>query len=426
MADYKRKKVKRSLFRKKNPKHTEKQNPVSKKQKSHNKEVTFDAPKEEIKVIKGSKYRKQRQLKIFICAISFIVLFFLILSAVLPGGLYENTVNFFATIGQGTYPTSVSGSTILDVAENGSHYYVLSDTNITAYSSSGKIIIDELHGFSNPIISVAGTRALVFDQGGKSLYIYNLSGRIHQLDTEAEIINASISEDGQFAVSTHSNSHTSVVTVYDEDFEVIYTFNSAKEIVNNVLVNTDGDMLAVSTFDVISGQYISKVRIFEFDSAKELHTFDVGNSLVIKMGNTGDGISIITDEKYTYLDWSDFSTSSIGVDGEINSFKNNSEGVLLTVNRPNDRSDNTIFLISEDGEKVSNFKISDSITDIEYYDGRVYSLCNTTIKIYDKNGKILRSGACGFGTKNIVVTSSDSVAAITYLEITEIDIEEGE
>ena len=425
MADYKKKKIKRSIFHKKKHSHFDNDIIVKSTKKSNKIENDADSVSD-IKVIKGSKIRRKRQTKIFACIVAIIILVVLILSATLPGGLYENAINFFATIGQGGYPASVSGGAVLSVADNGSHYYILSDTNITAYSSSGKIIFDEMHGFSNPIISVSGTRALIFDQGGKSLYVYNLSGKINSLATKDEIITASISEDGEFAIATHSDSYTSVVTVYDSDFEIAFTWNSAKEIVNNVLVSPDGDRLAVSSFDVVSGQYNSKVMIFDFESANALHTTNFNNSLVIEIGNTDDGISIITSSKYNYLHWYDYNNTNINVAGEINSFECTDDGVLITANRPNDRSDNDIILISNEGEKISEFKINHTITDIQYYDGRVYTLSDTLINIYDKNGKVLRKSNCDYGVNKLFVISSDSVAAISDSEIFEINFEEGE
>ena len=428
MADYKKKKIKRHLFRKKTHKHIENKVPMNSPKKTPNVENEITEPKEEIKVIKGSKLRRKRQYKIFACIIGVILSFCIILSLALPGGLYENTVNFFATLGSGSYPISVSGGSIVNAVSNGSHYYVLTDTNIAAYSTGGKIVFDEMHGFENPIISVAGTRALIFDQGGRTLYIYNLSGKIHTMSLEDDIINASISEEGEFAVATHSKSYVSVVKVFDSDFEEIYTWNSYNGIINNVLVSTDGEQLAISSFEVISGEYVSKIMIFELDSdsADAVYTINYSNSLVVDIDNTGDGISIITNNKYDYLHWTDYNNSSLSFSGEINSFQSNSDGVLLTVNRANDRSDNTIILISEEGDKISEFKIDSTITDIQYCDGRVYALCDTVINIYDEKGKILRSTNCNYGTHKIIVLSSDSVATISDIEISKLDIEDSE
>lgn len=422
MPDYKRKKVKKAFRHKKSRVNTENHITMSNKKQKKVGIVHGD----DIKVVRGTKYKRKQQTKIFLFAISLICLLCIFLSAILPGGLYENIINFSSVIGHGSYPVSVSGGTVLNTISNGSYYFVLTDTNITAYANNGKIVFDELHGFSNPILSVSDTRALVFDQGGKSLYIYNLSGKIHTLQTKKEIITASISQNGDFAVSTHSDSYTSVVTVYDNNFKEIYTWNSAKEIIYHVLVNPVGNKLAVSTLDVVSGQYSSKLLILGFESADPLHTLDLDSSLALSICNTGNGISIICNNKYKFLHWTKFTSKELLVSGEINSFRNSKNGHLLTVNRANDRNDNTIILISKKGEKSSEFKIGSSITDIQYSKGRVYAMCDTAINIYDNEGNILRKGICNYGTQRFAVVNANAVATVSDADIQKIIIQEEE
>lgn len=383
-------------------------------------------PEENIKVVRGNKYKRKQQTKVLMIAIILISLICIVLSAILPGRLYENIVNYSSLLGYGSYPVSVSGSNVLNTVSNGSYFYVLTDTNITAYANSGKIVFDELHGFSNPILSVSATRALVYDQGGKALYIYNLSGKIHTLQTKNEIIVASVSTEGDFAVATHSDSYTSVAIVYDNNFNEVFTWNSAKEIINNVLISPSGNKLAVSTLDVISGQYSSKLMILDFESADPLHTVDLGTSLALSITNTGNGISIICNNKYKFLHWSKLTTNEVIVSGEINSFKNSKSGVLLTTNRASDRSDNTIILISKKGEKISEFNINSTITDIQYNKGRLYAICDTTVNIFDKNGNILKTDACNYETQMLAVLSANSIAAVSDFEISKINIQEGE
>ena len=421
MPDYKRKKVKRSFRHKKSYMNTESNiYMTNKKQKSKG-----IVPEENVKIVRGTKYKRKTQFKVFGIAICFICVFCIVLSSLLPGGLYENIINFSYVLGHGSYPTSVSGSTVLNTVSNGSHFYVLTDTNITAYSKNGKIIFDELHGLSNPILSVSSTRALVYDQGGQSIYIYNLSGKIHSLQTKNNIITASVSQNGGFAVSTHSDRYTSVATVYDKNFKQVFSWNSAKEIINNVLLNSAENKLAVSTLSVVSGQYSTKLLILGFDSADPIHTLDLGSSLPLSVKNTGKGVSIICDDKYKFLHWSNFDSNTVEISGEINSFRTDKNGILIAVNRANDRSDNTIIIISKKGEKSSEFKISNSITDIQYNKGRVYLLCDSKVNIFDKNGTLLRDGTCYYGAHKFVVVGSNSVATVSDSEISKINIQEG-
>ncbi len=414
MPDYKRKKFKKSS----------KHNKIKTNSTKASKKNIGVVPENGIKVIRGSKFKRKEKFKIALGAISLIFIFCLVLSLVLPVSLYENTVNFVSGLGFGSYPLSLSGGVTYNSVSNGSHYFVLTDTNIAAYSNGGKIIFDELHGFSNPILVASSTRALVYDQGGKTAYIYNLSGKINTVDTDNEIITASISRNGDFAIATRSDKYTSVATVYNSKFKKVFTWNSAKDIINNVLVNSTGKKLAVTTLNAVSGQYETKLLIFNFKSADPIYSLDLQGSLPLSLINTGKGISIISVDKYKFLHWSKFDTNEISISGEINLLRKSTNGVLLAYNRANDRSDNTILLISNQGKKISDFKINNTIIDIQYKNGRVYSASDSVVTIFDKNGKILRHGECVYGTQKISVISSHSVAAITDSEIFNTEIKQ--
>lgn len=422
MPDYKRKKVNKFSKHKRSRVNTEGTiDMTNKKQKN-----IGVVPENDIKVVRGAKYKRKQKISFFVTAVAFVCAVCLCLSLLLPGGLYENIINFTSLIGGGSYPVSISGSTVLNTVSCGSYYYVLTDTNVAAYSNSGKIVFDELHGFSNPIISVSGTRALVYDQGGKTAYIYNLGGKIHTLTTEKEIITASLSQSGTVAVATYSDSYTSVATVYDKNLKQLFTYNSAKDIINNVLINPSGKKMAVSTLGVVSGQYSSKLLIFNFESADPLHTADLGSALALSLENTGKGISIICEDRYKFLHWSKFTSNEVTASGKIHTFRATKNGVLLTFNLANNRSDNTIVLISKKGEKLSEFKIENAITDIQYSKGRIYFISDTAINILDKKGNVLRYGDCNYGVQRFAVTAANSVATVTDSEINKINIEKGE
>ncbi len=420
MADYKRKKFKKKSVTKHKSTASNNINMYNSKRKSS------VLPENDIKVVRGAKLKQKHRTKIVLTTVSVIAIACIVLSFVLPVSLYENVVNVFSAMGTGKYPNQLAGATVLDTDSNGSYYYVLTDTNITAYANGGKKIFSEMHGFANPIMSVSDTRVLVFDQGGNDIYVYNLSGLIDTLKTDNDIINANISRSGSFAVSTHSDNYTSVVTVYDKNFNLIFTWNSAKDIINNVLLNPRGNKIAVSSLNSVSGQYVSKLHILDFESADPLNTVEFQNSAVLSICNTGNGISVITHDGYKFIDWKKFTTTELTVSGEINIMRSTNKGVLLVYNRANDRSDNTVLLISSKGVKTNEFKINDSITDIQYDNKRIYYVNDVTVNLLDKNGNILRNGDSNYGIKKIVVISSNSVAAVNDSEISKITIESGE
>lgn len=166
--------------------------------------------------------------------------------------------------------------------------------------------------------------------------------------------------------------------------------------------------------------------ILNFESADPLHTIDLGNSIALSLTNTGNGVSIITSENYKFVHWTKFTTNDINVSGQINIVRKSNSGLLLVFNRANDRSDNTVVLVSKKGIKTGEFSVNDLITDIQYSKGRVYYITDTLINILDGDGNVLRSGDCEYGAKKFAVISSNSTAVVTDTEIVKTNIEKGE
>ena len=422
MPDYKRKKVKKSFKHKKI--RTNENNDIVMRNKKD--KATDAVTKNDIKVVRGSKYNRQRRRNAFLSFIAVVAAIYIVLSLLLPVSLYESLVNFTSLMGHGSYPAEVHGSTVLNTVSNGSYYYVLTDTNITAYSNSGKTVLNDMHGFSNPVMTVSSTRVLVYDQGGRTVYVYNLGGKIHTVETKNDIITAGISRCGAFVLATHSESYTSVANVYDKNCKQIYTWNSAKDIINNVLLNPEGNRLAVTTLNAVSGQYSSRMMILDFESADPLYTAELGSSIALSIENTGKGVSVISTDKYKFIHWSKFTSNEISASGEINILRRSKNGLLLVFNRANDRSDNTVVLISNKGEKSKEFKINNIITDIQYAKSRIYYVSDTSVNILNRDGESLGYGNCNYGTQKFAVIASNSVATVSDSEIAKINIEKGE
>lgn len=421
MPDYKRKKVKKSLSRK-NARAINDEIIM----KPEKKRVNSVVPQSDIKVVKGNTLKRKIKTRFILSCVAIISAAAIILSIILPVGIYENIVNITALVGHGKYPMDIVGADTVNSVSNGQYYYILTDTSITAYSNNGKLVFSDDHGFANPILSISDTRAVVYDQGGKLLHVYNLGGKIHTQETNYEIITANISRNGTFAVSTHSDSYTSVVNVYDKNFKQVFTWNSAKDIINNVLVNAKGNRLAVTTLNAVTGQYNSKMHILNFESADPLFTLDLENSIALSLINLGKGISVVSNDKYNFVHWSKFNSNEITAPGEVNLVRKGDSGLLLVFNRANDRSDNSVVLISNSGKKSKEFKINSIITDIQYSKGRVYYINDINVRILDNNGTTLREGTCNYGAERFNVVAPNSIATIDDNTITKIDIQKGE
>ena len=138
MPNYKKKKHSRFL----NQPAKASKNRMQKKQKNEDIEMTPKSKSrnsdiEEMKVIKGNKYRRERKSRVGLCVLAVVLVLVVCLQIILPGGIINTVTNAVALLGTGSYPIELGNASIVDSVSKGSYKYVLSIERSTSYSIAG-------------------------------------------------------------------------------------------------------------------------------------------------------------------------------------------------------------------------------------------------------------------------------------------------
>lgn len=417
MPDYKKKKVKRSAKAK--GKNIQKNQDIEMRPSKRERNI----PTSNVKVVKGGKLERIRKFRVLTASVAVILLIAILLNFMLPVGLYEAYVNITSALGSGSYPVSVYGSDIFDVSPKNSYYFMLTDSRLSAYNNSGKEVLSIAHGYANPYLCSSETRALVFDQGGTELSVYNLKNQTNTLVTEEKIINADIARNGTYAVVTQSESYASTVTVYNKNSKAIFTWNSATDIVSSVTVSPNGKEIAVGTLSVQNGQYKCKILILDFESANAKFTTDLGDNIPVLLDSNNIGISVISEKAYNFIRWNNNERNEIKSEYTVDKYRKSGNRMLLVLNHEGNKSENIIMLLGAKGNKIAEFKFDGTVTDIEPKGNHIYCLSENKALIVDKEGNILRSGNSSYGALRLKVLSSNTVAVASNSQIEKITLE---
>lgn len=431
MPDYKRKKVSNKLSRKrdnhKNDVRTRRENKSENYYcddiKMSNSSQRVVKKQDNIKVVKGKKLERQRKFKVFIAALLTIFAAYLVLTFTLPVSLGENIGNLTATLGAGDYPIEIYGTDVLDSHSRGLYYYVLTDTNLSAFSNSGKEIFTYSHGFENPILKTSETRALLFSQSGNTLEIYNLSKKIKEYKSEKAIITADISKSGTYAVASYSDTYATEVKVFDKNSKLRFKWNSAKDTVNSLTLSPDGEYLIVSTLNANEGNFNSKISVFDIkkESATPRMGFEISNNVVYYLSAFSKGFTVVTTDSIFYVDWKEFVKRELDTERQLDMFRVSNDGIVAVLNLGSNKSDNIITAFSPKGEKITSFNFNGIISDIRFLNGHIYCMSEAKVYLYDKDGTLLGTENCGFDAVKLAVTGSQSAAVISDSKINKIN-----
>lgn len=367
-----------------------------------------------MKLVRGRRDESRRRLKVGFITVSAFLIIAVILQIILPAGLLEGITSFTALMGSGSYPIELSSNETASVISRGSYYYVLSNTNINAFTNSGKELFSYTHGFERPVLKVSSSRALVFEQGGTEALLFNIKGLDKIIKTEKGIISAGVSDSGVYSLATFSDKYASAVSVYSKKHRVIYEWYSAENTVNNVAISPNGKKIAVSAFGSSGGKYRSVLSVLKFKSADADYTETFENSLIYNLDNTfRSGFGVVTENGYKHIRWGKYKSSTYKNDYSIKLFRSSKSGSVAVFNRESDNTDNNIVVFSKTGKKTAEFKYNGLVSDIMLHGSHIYCMNDTEIIVISKDGDILRKIPCGFGTVKIHIASENSVILLS-------------
>lgn len=425
MPDYKKKKVKKNIVSKKKPKTLKTYDIQDEHIEMKPKAKTSFKPqkKSKLNVIKGNKLRRIRKTRIFLGAVAAVVVGVILLSALLPVGIIENVNNFISVLGNGSYPYELMGTQTLNTVSSGNYYYVLTDTNVNIRSNNGKEILTLSHGFEKPVVRVSSTRALVFDQGGKSLFVANLQKKTNEKNFDQPILNAAISRCGTYAVAYNADNYASIVSVFDKNNKKLYEWYSSEETVNNVVLSPNGKKVAVSTITASGGKLKSKLYVFTYNSPNPDYTLDLGEELVYSLdGGIRSGFAVVLENGFKYIKWSKYSTVEYNTDLQISSFKSNSNVMVAVTTLAGNKGDNKIVVFNRRGKLISEFNYEGIISDIQIRGSHIYCMSETSVSIYSKEGELLRTAEFEFGAVRLAVLSAYAVAVVRNDSVARLEI----
>ncbi len=422
MPEYKKKKVHRRSLEGKTPsKHVTVKPAAAKKSKKAELHVLKSDNTVKKKKLQQSRFKRKTKIVFFVAAVLAVAIF--VLAILSPVSLSESMSNFFNTIGSGGYPLESVGGQVIDCCSFGNHYYLLTDSSLKAYSASGKEIISIPHGFSNPMMVANESRALVFDQGGNSLIVANLSGVTNPYSSEHSILTATLARNGTYAVAAKSDSYTSSVTVFSRKDKKIYEWNCAKDYINNIALSKNGKKIAFTTVNAVNAQISSKLYVFETDKTNSVYSKDLDTAAPLMLRSNKSGFSLVTSVGYSFTDWSNYKTTDVSNDYTPAFFRQSSNRILQVFNRTSNTTDNLIVVLSDKGQKLGEFKFSGAISDIQIRGNHIYCISETNAYLFDKTGKLLKTGICSFGCERISVLGSRTVGIISDNGIEKFEID---
>lgn len=151
----------------------------------------------------------------------------------------------------------------------------LQEKKLSFYNNLGTNVGEISLEINNAITDVAGRYFIIAESNGKKLYVISDRRIIWETETEGEILQIEINENGYVGVVTSDVSYKNIVTLFDSNGKQLLKTYLATNKISDISISKNNQHLAIAEIDTSGVLIQSSIRIISVELAKK----DPNNSI---------------------------------------------------------------------------------------------------------------------------------------------------
>ncbi|MBO5937989.1 MAG: hypothetical protein J6Q82_00625 [Clostridia bacterium] len=264
----------------------------------------------------------------------------------------------------------------------------VSPSKISVFTATGRRTLNATTSFSSPFMESSGKYILVYDTSGTTFSIYNSFARVFTKTVEYPVMNASLGEDGSFAIVTRTAAKQSVIQVYNKNFKMkkmleletgYYAFD--------IVLNTENNTLSVLSYDAGNGTGRTTLSLRDLDTLEEIEAVRFDGEFPIACGTLDNQSVVLLTDRYIRIFDRTLSEKESSGDysvGNITGYSLTSEGVAVSATLS---SQTMIYAFDKDGNRLYNDTVDFNVSDVGVYGSYIFLQTENGVKRLNSNAK---------------------------------------
>ena len=262
----------------------------------------------------------------------------------------------------------------------------LSANQLMLINEKGDNLINESIRFAAPMLISNENCAVAYDIGGTQLYVLGNKGILWTLESEDEILSASLNANGYVTVVGNKSGYKAAVRVYSNAGEPVFEYDSADRFVMTAALSGDNRTLAAITMGQQNGRFVSYLMLYRTNSKEPTKKMMISNGVVYDIGWV-DGCFCIVAEDGLYFVETDGSPVGSYVFGNVYlrrcCFSENDYASIL-VSRYKSGSQCTALAVDVEGNELGCCEVDGEVLSFDNAGRYTAVLCADELSIYDK------------------------------------------
>ena len=243
---------------------------------------------------------------------------------------------------------------------------------IRLYSQGGALLFHRAVTLSHPAVESSGRYGLVYDVGGRDLYLYSERTETYtsSLPLGQTLLSARVNQHGWLAVVSQESGHKGAVTVYNGGHEAVMGVHLSNRFVLDAVVSPDSRSAAVLTAGLEDGVFqcwLDLYRLDRTDRTAEDNAPDwscsLGNNAVLSLRWDGDGIWALGESGLSLVSSDGELAGSYAYDGtHLKAFSLEGEGsAALLLGKYRAASTADLVTVDNNGQEISSLPLEEQV-----------------------------------------------------------------
>ena len=271
----------------------------------------------------------------------------------------------------------------------GDSLVVLSDTELEVLDRSGQTVWSTPVKMTSPALATGGGCAVAYDVGGTELYVVDAGGERLSLRAEEgyPFISARLNSEGWLAVTAEKKNYKGSVSVYNDQMEHVFDFNSSERFVIDAYVTDNHAELAAVTLGQEESVFVSNIVLYELDKEDPVADYDVSDGLVMEIGQDGNTLLTVSDTALTCADTNGEVKASYSYgESYLREYDLGGDGfTALLLNRYKAGSVGRLVTVDTDGEEIASLDVNKEILGISAAGRYLAVLYTDSVVIYNEH-----------------------------------------
>lgn len=176
-------------------------------------------------------------------------------------------------------------------------YLVCADTSsLMAFNERGESMWAVAMSTKKPILKVNGTYILLAEKGGRKVSVFQGNEQVYFVETENDIISASISAAGDVIAVTDKEQYKGSVVVYNKEGKEVFVWNSGSYDILDADIASSSRNVAVALLNTENGVK-SCINFFSINEEAPYATPEFEDTLIFDISFLGEVLNAVGDNR---------------------------------------------------------------------------------------------------------------------------------